>query len=220
MHRHTDGSGLVRQGSGHRLPNPPCRIGRQLEALLRIELLYTLDQAQISLLHKVQKAHAAAGIALGNGNHKSKICLNEALLRHLIALLLPCCQTELLLCTQQRHGADLLQIHPHRILGADSLQKVYCIQVNVLPVLLGEFLLHVLQVIRIRAVIRTVFQLLQRRFIHNRIDFNAPVFDQTVDIVHLLFCEPGTGKCLRDHIGIYGVFIGSRLLAKLFNLFQ
>ena len=80
MHRNADGAGLVGDGAGDGLANPPGGVGGELEALGVVELLHRADEAQIALLNEIQKQHAAAHIALGNGDHQAQIGLDELLL--------------------------------------------------------------------------------------------------------------------------------------------
>ena len=50
MHGDADGTGLIGNGAGDRLANPPGGVGGELVALGIVELLHRLDQAQIALL--------------------------------------------------------------------------------------------------------------------------------------------------------------------------
>ncbi len=66
MYRNTDRSGLVCDGSGDGLTDPPCGIGRKLESLAVVKLLNCLDQAQVAFLDQVKEEHASADISFGN----------------------------------------------------------------------------------------------------------------------------------------------------------
>ena len=55
MHRDADGARLVGDCARDRLPYPPCRIGRELEALAVIELLDRADQADIAFLDEIEQ---------------------------------------------------------------------------------------------------------------------------------------------------------------------
>ena len=83
MYRNADGAGLVGNGAGDCLTDPPGGISRELVSLGIVELLYSLDKAQIALLDQIQKQHAAAGIAFGDGNNQTKIGLSQLLLGHI-----------------------------------------------------------------------------------------------------------------------------------------
>ena len=75
-----DGTGLIRDGAGDGLPDPPGCVGGELVALGIIELFNGLDEAQIALLDQVQEQHTAAHIPLGNGNHQTEVRLCQLLL--------------------------------------------------------------------------------------------------------------------------------------------
>ena len=106
MHRHAYGSRLIRERARHGLANPPGRVCRELESLLGVKLFDALDEPKVSLLHKVQETHAAARVALCDADHEAKVCLNQLLLRLLIAGLLSAREFHLLLGCEQRYGAD------------------------------------------------------------------------------------------------------------------
>ena len=84
--RDADGAGLVGDGPGDGLADPPGGIGGELIALGIIELLHRLDQAQVALLDQVQKLHSAAHIALCDGHHQTQVGLGQALLGPLALL--------------------------------------------------------------------------------------------------------------------------------------
>ena len=81
-----DGAGLVGDGPGDGLTDPPGGISGELKALGEVELLHGLDQAQIALLDQVQKLHAPAHIPLGDGHHQTQVGLGQALLGPLAPL--------------------------------------------------------------------------------------------------------------------------------------
>ena len=68
---------LVAQGMDDRLPDPPDRIGDELDLFLRIEALGRLDQADVALVDQVQKGEPAPAVALGVGDHEAQIRLDE-----------------------------------------------------------------------------------------------------------------------------------------------
>ena len=79
------GSRIVRPWSaiaaGDRLPDPPGRVGRELEALGVVELLDGADQPEVALLDQVQQRHAAAGVALGQRDDQPQVGLEQVRLR-------------------------------------------------------------------------------------------------------------------------------------------
>ena len=86
-----DGTGLVCDGAGDGLPNPPGGIGRELVALGVIELLHGFDEAQVALLNQVQEQHAPAHVPLGDGDHQTEVGFRQFLLGGLtlLVILLP-----------------------------------------------------------------------------------------------------------------------------------
>ena len=80
MDRYADRPRLVGQGSRDRLPDPPGRVRRELEALGVVELLDRADQAQVSLLDQVEHRHAATDVPLGDRDHEAEVRLDDLLL--------------------------------------------------------------------------------------------------------------------------------------------
>ena len=109
--RDADGAGLVSDGTGDGLANPPRCIGGEFEALGVVELFHSLDQTQVSLLDEIQELHTAANIALGDGDDQTQVGLAQTLLG-LLALgaagLNLQRQLGFFLGGQQRHAANLL----------------------------------------------------------------------------------------------------------------
>ena len=199
-----DGAGLVGDGPGDGLADPPGGIGGELIALGVVELLHRFDQAQIALLDQVQKLHPAAHIPLGDGHHQTQVGLGQALLGPLALLNSPVelspdfiwdllasglqllqlglggvarvhslGQLDLLLRGQQVDLADLLQIHPYRVIGAEGVHH----GVGVHHLLLVD-LLHGLQ--RGICVIGEVGDIVLAHGI------DAQVFQGVIDLVHLI----------------------------------
>ena len=78
------GSRMVRPWSaiaaGDRLPDPPGRVRRELEALGVVELLHRADQAEVALLDQVQERQPVAGVALGQRDDQPQVGLQQVLL--------------------------------------------------------------------------------------------------------------------------------------------
>ncbi len=68
-----DGAALVGHAAGDRLPDPPGRVGGELETLGVVELLDRADQPEVALLDQVQQRHAAAGVALGQRDDQPQV---------------------------------------------------------------------------------------------------------------------------------------------------
>ena len=171
MHRDADGAGLVRDGPGDGLADPPGSIGGEFVTLGVIELFHRLDKAQIALLDQVQELHTPAHIALGDGYHQTEVGLGQALFGGLVALQHTLGQLDLLVRRQQVHLADLLQIHAHRIVNGKTVHRN-----GLVDLILGDFF-HVAEVFLVEI-------LLQRVLLHG--DLHAHLFQRSVELVLLV----------------------------------
>ena len=79
--RDADRPGLVGDRARDRLPDPPRRVRRELEALLEVELLDRADQADVALLDQVQEGHAAADVLLRDRDHQPEVRRGQLLAR-------------------------------------------------------------------------------------------------------------------------------------------
>ena len=79
MDRDPDRAGLVGDGPGHRLADPPVGIRRELEAALVVELLDRPDQADVALLDQVEQAHPAADVLLGDRDDEAQVRAGQLL---------------------------------------------------------------------------------------------------------------------------------------------
>ena len=147
MHGNPDGSGLICNGSRNSLTDPPSSIGGKLVSFSIVELFHSLDQTQIALLNQIQKQHSTAYIPLCDADHQTQVRLCKALLRILIPQLHPLCQFDLLLRREQRHLADLLQIHADRILQTDTVRYGQIQILHVHIILIGQQDLLVVHII-------------------------------------------------------------------------
>ncbi|MPM94374.1 hypothetical protein SDC9_141520 [bioreactor metagenome] len=111
MHRETDRARLVHDRTLDVLADPPGRIGGKTEATLGVELFQCVNQAEITLLDKIQQRDAPIQIVLGNIDHKAQVALDHGLSGLEIALTDTPCQRGLLIRSQQRIGPDLVQIN-------------------------------------------------------------------------------------------------------------
>ena len=147
MHGNADGPGLVRDGPGDRLPDPPGGVRGELVPLGVIELLHRADQPEVALLDQVQEDQAAPDVPLRDRHDQPEVRLDEPLLRpdpvgaelgelgHLGAErpaelavaaqrflgeqagLYRLGQLHLVLRGEQRHAADLAKIDPDQVPG-------------------------------------------------------------------------------------------------------
>src|SRR5215467_4817958 len=75
MHWNANRSSLVSNSTRNRLTNPPCRIRAEFVAFRVIEFLDSTNQADVSLLDQIQKAHTAANILFSNAYDKTQVRL-------------------------------------------------------------------------------------------------------------------------------------------------
>src|SRR5258708_31819835 len=77
VHRNADGAGLVGDGAGNRLPNPPRRVRGELIAPAILELVDGLHQADVAFLDQVEELQSAVGVFLGDGNHQAQVGFDQ-----------------------------------------------------------------------------------------------------------------------------------------------
>src|SRR5438093_3193393 len=80
VHRDADRPGLVGDGAGDGLADPPRGVGRELVAALVLELVHGLHQADVALLDQVQELQPAVRVLLGDGDDQAKVGLHQLLL--------------------------------------------------------------------------------------------------------------------------------------------
>ncbi len=86
-----------------------------------VELLHRPNQPHVALLDQVQERHAAADVLLGDRDHQSEVGLGQPVLGVLVPLLDQLGQVDLVLGLQQRDPADLLEVHPNRVVQGDGI---------------------------------------------------------------------------------------------------
>ena len=80
VHRNTDRAGLVRDGPGNRLTDPPGCIGREFVTATVFEFIDRLHQADIAFLDQIQELQATVGVFLRDGDHEAQVGLDHFLL--------------------------------------------------------------------------------------------------------------------------------------------
>src|SRR5450631_1157430 len=75
--RDADRPGLIGDGPGDRLPDPPGGVGRELVAALVLELVDRLHEADVPLLDQVEELQPAVGVLLGDGDHEAQVGLDQ-----------------------------------------------------------------------------------------------------------------------------------------------
>src|ERR671923_2595191 len=83
VHGDPDRPGLIGDGPGDGLPNPPRGVRRELEALRVVELLHGADQAEVPLLDQVEEEHPPADVPFGDRHDEAEVRLDQLLLGQL-----------------------------------------------------------------------------------------------------------------------------------------
>ena len=78
MHRDADGAGLVCDGAGDGLTDPPGGVGGEAEAAVAVELFSGLDEADVALLDQVEECQIVAHVLLGDGNDQTQVGFAQA----------------------------------------------------------------------------------------------------------------------------------------------
>ena len=115
VHRHPDRACLVRERPRDRLPDPPGRVGRELEAPAPVELLDGPDQAERALLDQVEEGKPLVAVVLRDRDHEPEVGLDHRLLRDEVAALDPLRERHLLRRRQQRVAPGLAQEQLQRV---------------------------------------------------------------------------------------------------------
>ena len=110
-----DRPSLLRQRSGDRLLDPPGCVGRKLEAELVVELLDRPDQAEVALLDEIEKRDLGSCVVSRDRHDEPEVRLDEAALRHLVALVLQAGELALLRRGEQPAVPDLPDVELERI---------------------------------------------------------------------------------------------------------
>jgi hypothetical protein len=76
VHRDADGALLI----GDRLPDPPCRVGRELVAAAVLELVDLLHQADVAFQGQIEELQAAVGACLGDRDDEAQVRLHHLVL--------------------------------------------------------------------------------------------------------------------------------------------
>ena len=73
MNGDADGAGLIGDGAGDGLADPPGGVSGEFVTLAVIEFFNGFDKAQVAFLDQVEEQHAAAHITLGDGDHQTQV---------------------------------------------------------------------------------------------------------------------------------------------------
>ena len=114
---------LIRDRAGDGLTDPPGRVGRELEAPVRLELLRCLHQAEVAFLDQIEEGQTPPGIPLCHRDDEAEVRFAETA----AGVLVPCLRSTgkggFLFRREQRHPADLFQIGLHRVVQRHALGR-------------------------------------------------------------------------------------------------
>ena len=113
--RDPDRPRLVGDRPGHRLADPPGRVGGELVAAAVVELLDRADQPEAALLDQVEEAQPAAQIAFRDRDDEAQVGLDHLPLGQHVAALDPLRQFDLLGGGQQLDLADRAQVEAQAV---------------------------------------------------------------------------------------------------------
>ena len=106
---------LVRERASDGLPDPPGRIGRELEAPAPVELLDRANQPQRALLDEIEEGETLVSVVLGDGDDQSQVGLDHPLLGLHVAALDALRELDLLRSGEQLMPAGFAQEELERV---------------------------------------------------------------------------------------------------------
>ena len=121
MNGYTNGPCLIGYCAGYRLPYPPSGVGRELVALLIVELLDSLHKSEVALLDQIEEEHSLADVALRDADDESEVRLYELVFCLLVAVRHSPCELFFLFRVEQRDFSDLLEVHTHGVVDGKPL---------------------------------------------------------------------------------------------------
>src|SRR5213592_882655 len=154
VHRHADRPGLVRQGAGDGLADPPGGVRRELEALAVVELLGRAHEPDRPLLDEIEEGQALVAVPLGDRDDEAQVRLDHLLLRFMLAALDALRELDLLGGGEKVDLADVLQEELQRV-GRDLARRLRLLLLLVVPVLHDldlQLLERVVEVVDLRGV--------------------------------------------------------------------
>ena len=120
MHRDTNGTRLICNGTGNCLSDPPCCIGREFKAFMEVEFFNCLNQPQITFLNQIQEQHPTTNISFCDADYQTQVRFCQFLFGFFVAFFHTSCQFNFFLCCQQGHFTNFFQIHTHRVINIDA----------------------------------------------------------------------------------------------------
>jgi hypothetical protein len=116
VERHPDDAALLRQGQENGLPDPPDRVGDELDPLGLVEFVGGPDQSEVALVDQVGQRHTLVLVFLGDRHHEAEVAADQLVERLFFPQADPLGQPDFFLLGNQRVLADLPQILIERAL--------------------------------------------------------------------------------------------------------
>ena len=110
VERHANRASLARERREDRLADPPHGVGDELDALIRIELPGSGEQADVAFTDEIDERQSAVLVFLGDGDDEAQVALHELLERILVAGANLLRELDLLRSLEERIGADLVEV--------------------------------------------------------------------------------------------------------------
>ena len=110
VERHPHDAALLGQRLEDGLPDPPDRVGDELDALGLVELVRRADEAEVALVDQVGQRHALVLILLGHGDDEAEVAAHELVQRLAVAGADALGEIHFLFLRDQRILADLAEI--------------------------------------------------------------------------------------------------------------
>jgi hypothetical protein len=77
VHRDADGAGLIGDGTGDGLADPPRCIRGEFVAAAILEFVHRFHEADVPFLDQVKELQPAVGVLFGDGDDKTQVGFNE-----------------------------------------------------------------------------------------------------------------------------------------------
>ena len=123
VHRHADRPRAVLDPALHRLPDPPRRIGRELESSAPVELLDRAHEPEHAFLDEVEERQPLAAVALRDRDDEAQVRVDHPLLRGRVSPLDALRELDLLRRGQERVAADVVEEELERVRGRRGLES-------------------------------------------------------------------------------------------------
>ena len=115
--RDADRAGLVGDGAGDGLTDPPRGIRAEFETAFGIEFLHRAEEADVAFLNQVEERESAADVFFGDTDNETKVGFGKLLLGSRVALADAASELDFLATIDERDATDLGEIHADGVIG-------------------------------------------------------------------------------------------------------